>query len=69
MRLVEHWWNGNWGHLFRRDIWLRTDGTVWRVEVRRGEAEVFRDYDAEDDARAQVAELLRERGPWQRLRD
>jgi hypothetical protein len=29
-----HWWNGKWGKLARRDIYLRTDADVWWVVVR-----------------------------------
>jgi hypothetical protein len=36
--LVGRWWNGRWGRLARRDIWLRAL-TTWRVEVRQGDAD------------------------------
>ena len=30
------WWNGHWGRLARRDIWLMYDGQHWRVRGRLG---------------------------------
>lgn len=39
MKTVRHWWNGSWGRLFRRDVWIKTDGTSWRVEVRQGDGD------------------------------
>jgi hypothetical protein len=36
MDLVGRWWNGRWGRLARRDVWLRRR-TVWEVEARQGE--------------------------------
>jgi hypothetical protein len=38
MDLVGRWWNGRWGRLGRRDIWLRRR-TVWEVEARHGETD------------------------------
>lgn len=35
----KHWWNGNWGRLARRDLYLFEDGGRWLVEARRGGAE------------------------------
>jgi hypothetical protein len=67
MDTVEHWWNGNWGRLFRRDVWLRTDGCVWQVEVKVGPNAASRDYLDQDEAREQVEELLRGRGPWSKV--
>jgi hypothetical protein len=39
MRAVRHWWNGSWGRLSRRDVYVRTDGKRWEVEARLGGAE------------------------------
>lgn len=36
--LVGRWWNGRWGRLARRDIWLH-ETTVWRVQRRRGDGD------------------------------
>jgi hypothetical protein len=33
---VGRWWNGSWGRLARRDIWLSTDGRRWVVRFRHG---------------------------------
>jgi hypothetical protein len=30
------WWNGSWGRMARRDIWLLSDGRLWRVRGRLG---------------------------------
>jgi hypothetical protein len=35
---VHHWWNGTWGRLNRRDVYVRTDGATFDVEVRLGGA-------------------------------
>jgi hypothetical protein len=34
--LVERWWNGSWGRLTRRDVWLRRTDVGWVVVARRG---------------------------------
>jgi hypothetical protein len=38
VELVGRWWNGRWGRLGRRDVWLRRR-TVWEVEARQGESD------------------------------
>ncbi len=38
METVGRWWNGTWGRLARRDVYLRI-GTVSEVEAREGGAE------------------------------
>ncbi len=35
-RIIEHWWNKSWAGLWKRDAWLRTDGTNWHVDLRQG---------------------------------
>jgi hypothetical protein len=59
--LVERWWNGRFGRLARRDVWLYRS-TTWRVESREGDADSGRGntwtYDDEDQARAMVRRLL-----------
>jgi len=32
----QHWWNGRWGHLARRDIYLRVDSERITVDAREG---------------------------------
>ena len=39
MKVIRHWWNGSWGRLTRRDVYVRTDGRAWEVEARLGGAE------------------------------
>jgi hypothetical protein len=36
MEARSHWWNGHWGRLARRDIFVRVDGNRWYVEDRSG---------------------------------
>lgn len=38
-RTVGRWWNGRWSRLLRRDVWLKTNGTLWRVEIREGDGD------------------------------
>jgi hypothetical protein len=55
------WWNGRYGRLARRDVWLKSDRTTWRVEARDGDGDsrvCGRDYPDEAAARAMVAEVL-----------
>lgn len=39
MDLVGRWWNGTWGRLTRRDIWLYRDGPAWLVQLRTGDSD------------------------------
>lgn len=55
-RTIQHWWNGTWGRLARRDIYLRSQ-TVWRVELRQGGAE-GRTKEWTFDSEAQARELI-----------
>jgi hypothetical protein len=59
--LVGRWWNGKWGRLVRRDIWL-TRQTVWHVRARQGDGETGRElhwsYTSEAEARAMVERLM-----------
>jgi hypothetical protein len=34
--LVRHWWNRRWGRMARRDVYIRTDGVAFRLELREG---------------------------------
>jgi hypothetical protein len=58
--LLGRWWNGHWGRLARRDIWLSRT-TTWQVTARRGDpqhGQVLRfEFDDEQQARAMVARL------------
>jgi hypothetical protein len=39
-RVYKHWWNGAWGRLVRRDVYVWTDGyRRWTVKARTGGAE------------------------------
>jgi hypothetical protein len=72
VELRGRWWNGRWGRLARRDIWLKLDVT-WRVEARKGDGDSgvwSHDYSSEEDARAAIAAMMdRTGGPgeWQDL--
>lgn len=70
--MVEHWWNERWGRLARRDVWLRTDGTRWRVEAQQGGREGGRlwgrTYPDEAAARNQLDEIkARASDIWQEM--
>ena len=34
--LVRHWWNRRWGRMARRDVYIRTDGMRFQLELRAG---------------------------------
>lgn len=65
-RLVEHWWNGLWGRMSRRDVWLYRhddvpDGTqgAWELRVHKGwhwDRSWF--YDRQEPARGYLRRLL-----------
>lgn len=70
MEQRKHWWNGKWGRLARRDVFLRTDADSWHVEQRAGGAEGisrFYSYDSEDAAYDAVRGLLDGPGTWREL--
>ena len=69
--LIERWWNGEFGRLARRDVWLYRS-TTWRVESRESDADSGRGntwtYDDEEDARAMIRRLLETGGDgWRDL--
>ena len=72
MDLVERWWNGRWGRLARRDVWLKKD-ISWRVEARQGDGDAqiwSHDYPTEADARAALKAMIERTGgagEWRRL--
>ncbi|MFI5490619.1 hypothetical protein [Micromonospora echinaurantiaca] len=61
VELQGRWWNGVWGRLARRDVWL-TREVRWHVVARAGDSEtgqVLRwAFDSEAEARAMVRRLL-----------
>jgi hypothetical protein len=67
---VSHWWNGTWGRLARRDVYLRT-GQVWQVELRKGGAEgrsQVETFANEEDARVYIERALAAVDtPWREL--
>lgn len=60
--VVRRWWNGVWGRLTRRDVWLIRQ-TRWKVVARTGDSETGQmlrwTYDSKDEAAAMVDRLLR----------
>ncbi|GIJ79467.1 hypothetical protein SAMN05443287_106321 [Micromonospora phaseoli] len=70
MEQRKHWWNGKWGRLARRDVFLRADADRWYVEQRAGGAEGvsrFYEYDTVDDAEETVRALLQGTDTWREL--
>ena len=72
MRVVGHWWNGTWGRLARRDVWLKTDGNRWWVEARQGDGDRQpwrgRPHLTEEAARQELAAMLARAGKkWRDL--
>jgi hypothetical protein len=73
-RVVRHWWNGQWGRLGRRDVYIRSDnGRVFEVEVRQGGAEGrawLALFDTLDDAEAEADKHLHhEQDTWRDVSD
>jgi hypothetical protein len=70
MEQRKHWWNGKWGRLARRDVYLRTDADQWYVEQRTGGAEGvsrFYEFDNEDEAYGRIHALLIGPDGWREL--
>lgn len=70
MEQRKHWWNGKWGRLARRDVYLRADADQWFVEQRAGGAEgvsPFYEFDSEDEAYEAIRALLAGPDEWRRL--
>ncbi|MFI7335901.1 hypothetical protein [Micromonospora aurantiaca (nom. illeg.)] len=59
--VVQRWWNGTWGRLARRDVWLVRQ-TRWTVTARAGDAETGKvlrwEFDTEPEAMQMVDRLL-----------
>ena len=72
-RLVERYWNGSWGRLARRDIWLwNLPDDRWRVEIGIGSLDTgdrqHWDIADDSDARALLARCLDTGGDgWREL--
>ncbi|WP_143728327.1 hypothetical protein [Micromonospora cremea] len=71
MEVHGRWWNRAWGSIARRDIWLVSDGRLWRVRGRLGGdggREVFYDFPDEGSARAMVDRMMKtSAGAWRDL--
>jgi hypothetical protein len=53
VELRGRYWNGRYGRMARRDLWLKTDGKTWHVEARQGDGDAdvwssgpLREYEA-----------------------
>lgn len=73
MEVRGRWWNGAWGRMARRDIWLMSDDDRWRVRGRVGGdegREVNYQFDEEASARAMVERMMKTSvGRWRDLTD
>ncbi|MCX4468901.1 hypothetical protein C5N14_10410 [Micromonospora sp. MW-13] len=70
MEQRKHWWNGKWGRLARRDVFLRVNGDQWHVEQRAGGAEgvsQFYEYPSVEEAEETVRALLAGADDWREL--
>ncbi|MFI7650520.1 hypothetical protein ACIBTZ_31255 [Micromonospora sp. NPDC049460] len=65
---VRRWWNGIWGRLARRDVWL-IRRTRWTVVARAGDTETGKvlrwEFETEPEALRMVDRLLRADGAGQ----
>ncbi|MBQ1022850.1 hypothetical protein [Micromonospora sp. C95] len=65
-QVVRRWWNGAWGRLARRDVWL-VRHTRWTVVARAGDSETGKtlrwEFDSHADAQDMVDRLLRAPSP------
>jgi hypothetical protein len=70
--LAGRWWNGAWGRLARRDVWLLRE-TRWLVVARQGDSDTGKvmdwEFEKEGDARSMVHRLLDADGPgrWREM--
>lgn len=69
--LKGRWWNGSYGRINRRDIWLYTNGHVWRVDARQGDGDAkiwSKTMVREEDARELAADMRARTGDtWREL--
>ncbi|WP_431902208.1 hypothetical protein [Micromonospora chalcea] len=60
--VVRRWWNGVWGRLARRDVWLVRQ-TRWTVVARTGDTDTGKvlrwEFETEPEALTMVERLLR----------
>nr|WP_230540580.1 hypothetical protein [Salinispora arenicola] len=54
---VRQWWNGIWGRLARRDVWLVRQ-TRWKVIARAGDTETGKVLEWEFDTEGQAIHLV-----------
>jgi hypothetical protein len=69
METAGRWWNGSFGTMSRRDIYLRTSA-VWTVELRQGGSDGrsnVRRFGSEAEARAFVKQCQIGPGHWREL--
>lgn len=63
---VGHWWNGRWGRLARRDVWLKRDTATgqWWAEARQGDGDskVWRSKPGSEDVAREELTMLQLRG-------
>ncbi|MFC4045393.1 hypothetical protein ACFO1B_43855 [Dactylosporangium siamense] len=69
IEIIHHWWNSVWGRLSRRDIYVRTDGATFEVEVRLGGQEGRQWRAPYPDLPAAVAEAQQHLTPGHRWVD
>jgi hypothetical protein len=70
MERRRHWWNGTWGRLVRRDLYIYEDGGTWLVEARLGGGDGrsrWFDYADEDAALERVRDLMTESDDWREV--
>lgn len=63
--LEGRWWNGIFGRLARRDMWLYTNGYVWRVDARQGDGDAkvwSKQLTSEQEARELAAAMMERSG-------
>jgi hypothetical protein len=68
--VLGRWWNGVWGRMGRRDVWLSTTYTVTARQGDPGSGKVLRwHFRSEDAARAMVVKLQEAPGPgaWKEM--
>jgi hypothetical protein len=70
MEQRKHFWNGRWGRLARRDLYLREDAGIWVIEDREGGADGrgrYYEHHDEDAALDHVRDLLAMGDGWREL--
>jgi hypothetical protein len=70
-QLLAHWWNGQWGRMARRDVWVELLDEGYQVRIRGGD---WRDEDGKSwtapdrlVAWRWVQELLKDGSSWTRV--